>query len=97
MLRGFFVSTALAAGLMAAGSTFAAQAAPAVTAAFGQGIATNSIVQKAGWQCGPRRCNWVPNYWGVAPGFALGWGAPMRRNCYWKRGLLGNWKQKCDD
>lgn len=97
MLRGFFVSTALAAGLVVAGSSFSAQAAPAVGPGLGEGLATSSMVQKAGWQCGPRRCNWVPNFFGVAPSYALGWGPPMRPNCYWKRGLLGNWKQKCDD
>jgi hypothetical protein len=53
-------------------------------------------LRNAAWACGPRRCAWVPGYRGPIPGFASAWGPPIDPRCYWKRGLLGRWKFKCD-
>jgi hypothetical protein len=57
----------------------------------------SSEIRNAAWQCGPRRCVWVPNYRGPIPDYARAWGAPTLPHCYWKRGVLGKWKYKCDD
>lgn len=96
MTKSLFLSTALAAGLVLAGHTQPAEAAP-MAPALSHPAAQNALVQDAGWRCGPRRCWWVRNYWGPVPGFATGWGPPHAPGCYWKRGILGNWKYKCDD
>jgi hypothetical protein len=96
MKKTLFGSTVLAAGLMLAGSLQSAQAAPAVPP-LAPGATHGALIQDAAWNCGPRRCVWTPGYRGPVPGYATGWGAPRYTHCYWKRGLLGNWKQKCDD
>jgi len=44
---------------------------------------------KATWVCGPDECVWVQQHVVVAvPAFATGWAAPIRPNCFWRRGLL---------
>lgn len=96
MSNSLFLSTALAAGLLLAAPAPSAEAAPAVPAPAPIG-AQDALIQNAAWSCGPRRCTWVPGFTGPVPGYAAGWGAPAYPNCYWKRGILGNWKQKCDD
>ena len=95
MRRGFFVSTTLATGILVGGSTFSAHALPAASS-LGHGAQPVPVVQEAGWQCGPRRCVWVRNFWGPVPGFAMGWGPPLRPDCYWKQNFRGKWKHKCD-
>lgn len=96
MMKSLTLTTALAAGVMLATSPQPAEAAP-VMPPLAPGAAHGALLQDAAWQCGPRRCTWVPNYWGPVPGYARGWGPPARPDCYWKKGLLGNWKYKCDD
>jgi hypothetical protein len=96
MTKTLFFSTALAAGLMLAGSLQPAAAAPSAPA-LGHAAGQGNLVENAAWSCGPRRCTWVPGYRGPVPGYALRWGPPRYTHCYWKRGILGNWKQKCDD
>lgn len=95
MAKGVYLSLALAAGLLFVSHTDRAEAAVAAPA-LKQGMAQSSAVEEVRWRCGPRRCWWTPGYVGVVPGFALGWGPPDRPDCYWKRGILGNWKYKCD-
>ncbi|ODS01798.1 hypothetical protein AUC69_06090 [Methyloceanibacter superfactus] len=100
MTKGLFLSTALAASLLFAGSmqpAGAAPSAPAMAQATAPFAAQSALLEDAAWRCGPRRCWWVRNYWGPVPDYALGWGPPLRPDCYWKRGLLGKWKHKCDD
>jgi hypothetical protein len=94
--KSLFLSTALAAGLAFAGSMQPAAAAPSAPA-IDQGASQSALVTNAAWSCGPRRCVWVPGVTGPIPRYAMNWGAPPYPNCYWKRGILGNWKQKCDD
>ncbi len=96
MTKSLFLSTALAAGLAFAGSMQPAAAAPSAPA-IDQGASQSALVTNAAWSCGPRRCVWVPGVTGPIPRYAMNWGAPPYPNCYWKRGILGNWKQKCDD
>lgn len=96
MTKSLFLSTALATGLALTGFTQPAEAA-APAPALDRSTAQNALVQEAAWRCGPRRCWWVPGYRGPLPRFALGWGPPHAPGCYWKRGILGNWKYKCDD
>jgi hypothetical protein len=95
MQKTLLLSTALAAGLTLASSLQPAEAAPLAPPPV-PGATHGALVQDAAWSCGPRRCVWVPGFRGVVPDYALGWGAPRYPNCYWKRGILGNWKQKCD-
>lgn len=95
MIKSLIVTIALA-GLVFCGQMQSAEAAPSAPA-LSQPSAQSSILQEADWACGPRRCAWVPGYRGTVPSYALRWGPPTRPNCYWKRGLLGNWKYKCDD
>ncbi|HUW73639.1 MAG TPA: hypothetical protein VMW05_06360 [Methyloceanibacter sp.] len=95
MQKTLFLSAALAAGLMFAGSPQPAEAAP-LAPPPAPGATHGALVQDAAWSCGPRRCVWVPGYRGPVPGYARAWTAPLYPNCYWKRGLLGNWRQKCD-
>lgn len=95
MSKSLFLSVALAAGLVFAGQMQPAVAAPSAPA-LSHGLAQSSVIQEAGWACGPRRCAWVPGYRGIVPNYALRWGPPHSPYCYWKRGLLGNWKYKCD-
>ncbi len=64
--------------------------------AFERDNEISDVVQRAAWRCGPRRCWWAPGYVGVIPNYAQTWGPPHSPNCYWRRGLLGNWKYKCD-
>lgn len=96
MTKILVLSAALAAGALFAGSIGPATAAPSAPA-LDQGAAQSSIVADAAWSCGPRRCVWVPGYRGPVPSYAMGWGAPAYPHCYWKRGILGKWKQKCND
>lgn len=96
MTKSLFLSTALAAGLMLAGSPQPAEAAPAVPP-LAPGATHGTLVQDAAWSCGPRRCVWTPGYRGPVPGYAMHWGPPRYPHCYWKRGILGKWKHKCDD
>lgn len=96
MIQKFFSGAALAAGILFAGQIDLAAAAPMVPALSGTGV-QGIAIQEAAWQCGPRRCVWVPGYRGPIPGYARTWGPPTFPNCYWKRGLLGKWKYKCDD
>jgi hypothetical protein len=95
MQKTLFLSTALVAGLMVAGSQQPAEAAPMAPAPVPG--ATHGVLVDAAWSCGPRRCDWVPGFRGPVPGYAMRWAPPLYPHCYWKRGLLGNWKQKCDD
>ena len=96
MTKVFFLSTAIAAAVLFAGQTTPVEAAPLGPIQSGNGAQT-SVIQEAAWQCRGRRCNWVPNYWGPVPGYARSWGPPRFPHCYWKKGLLGNWKYKCDN
>lgn len=95
MTKSLFLSSALAAGMMLAAPAPSAEAAPSVPLA--PITAQDALVQDAAWSCGPRRCVWVPGFRGPVPGYAMRWGPPAYPNCYWKRGILGNWKHKCDD
>jgi hypothetical protein len=95
MQKTLLLSPAVAAGMMLATPLQSAGAAP-LTPPPAPGATHIALVQDAAWSCGPRRCTWLPGYRGVVPNYALGWGAPRYPNCYWKRGILGNWKQKCD-
>ena len=90
MTKCLFLSTALAAGLLLGSQV---QPAGAVTTA----PSLDEGITNAAWSCSPRRCLWVPGFVGPIPNFALGWGPPAYPHCYWKRGILGNWKQKCDN
>lgn len=96
MTTKILFGTALAGVFLAASSIVPAAAAPNVPA-LSHATGQQAVVQEAGWRCGPRRCTWVPNYWGPVPPYATTWGPPARPNCYWKKGILGNWKYKCDD
>jgi len=96
MANSLFLSTAIAGGLLLAAPAPSAEAAPAVPPPAPL-EAQSALIQDAAWSCGPRRCVWVPGFRGPVPGYATGWGPPAYPNCYWKRGILGNWKHKCDD
>ena len=91
-----FVLCALAAGFLFASHAGPVESAPIIPTLSGATQQAGPI-QEAAWQCGPRRCVWVPGYRGPIPDYARAWGAPTFPHCHWKRGLLGKWKYKCDD
>lgn len=96
MTRTLLLSAALGTGVLFAGSAIAVNAAPLGPALTGAPVQAKTI-QKAAWQCNGRRCTWVPGYWGPVPDYARSWAPPRFPNCYWKQGLLGRWKYKCND
>ncbi len=87
-----FAAVSLGLGL---GSIMPAEAGMPLSG-LAQNAAQANVAENATWRCGPRRCLWVRDYVGTVPNFALGWGPPHLPNCYWKRGLLGKWRYKCD-
>jgi hypothetical protein len=91
VIRGILAGFSLATGVLLTGqASIAMPAAPDLAAS-----AQNSPIEDVGWRCGGKSCWWFDNYWGPVPNYALGWGPPHRPGCYWKQGLLGNWKYKC--
>lgn len=96
MIKTLLCSAALAAAVLLVGQATPVEAAPLGSAVNINPVQTNTV-QKAAWQCIGRRCSWVPGYWGPVPGYARSWGPPQSPYCYWKQGLLGRWKYKCDD
>ena len=91
-----FPPHALGVVVLAAGYATPVEAASVGPVASGSPVQAN-VVQKAAWDCRGRRCTWLPGYRGPIPGYARTWGPPRFPHCYWKKGLLGRWKYKCDD
>ncbi|MEG6508269.1 hypothetical protein V6C03_04730 [Methyloligella sp. 2.7D] len=89
MLKRILMTSAVAGGLALSGVTAAAAAPLTVPAPQAQ---PQSQVLDVAYQCGAFGCVWVPTQQPGATYYAPG---PIAPNCYWKQGLLGNWKQKC--
>jgi hypothetical protein len=96
MKKTLLLGAALAAGVLFGGHTAPVEAAPLVTALTTNPVQAD-VVEKAAWRCDGRRCSWVPGYYGPVPGYARSWAPPRFPHCYWKKGLLGRWKYKCND
>ncbi len=86
--------------LFLAGFVLAAQPAdaaqlPADAAPAG---AKSSVVENAGWKCGPLRCVWLPDYTGPnrLPPNAPDLGEPLYPGCHWRRiPVVGRWRMVC--
>jgi len=92
VIRTILAGSVLAAALLFAGQPAKATPVPALASGTGQ----SSLLEKATWVCGPDECTWVNHHVDVViPPFAAAWTAPIRRNCFWRRGFLGRWRQIC--
>ena len=87
-------------GIAAAVLGIALWAAPAQAGVAGALAASpapdvTSEVTEVRWRCGPFRCNGHPGWGGYVPPYAVAWGPPRYRGCYWGRGMWGAWVHVC--